>query len=272
MGHARANFKSKCRRLYHLKRAHGHPESPAGDLLMARASRKKQTAGTIPPSDNAQQQDGVSKRTRKGTGKDKENSATTPSDATQQLGSGDVSMAAPQPSNDGAIVAQSQGTAHQAVVPEAPSGSDNGREERVMQLLAENQKLRSINRDLIMSSESAKTRKMIDKPAGQGWNLQEMMELKDNKILYNAIRRTVRQLVLRSPMDLNILWKNQDAQIVADIMALAKKSHPYLICFPRNWATSEMIRLVLKNQRSTQRNRQQQVEANDEGSNGDDAH
>jgi hypothetical protein len=89
-----------------------------------------------------------------------------------------------------------------------------------------------------MSSESSKTRQ-IDRPAtgtaGQDWNLQEKMELKDDKKRYNSIRvscnkcmnfitytfqRLIRHLVIQSPMDVKIPWKNQDAQVIADIMSL----------------------------------------------------
>ena len=96
-----------------------------------------------------------------------------------------------------------------------------------------------MNKALVTSSENSKAGK-IDRPArgtaGQDWNLREMMRLQDNKTLYLSIRvscnkflnymtyntfqRTVRDLVIRSPMDLNVPWKNQDAQIIADIMAL----------------------------------------------------
>ncbi len=44
---------------------------------------------------------------------------------------------------------------------------------------------------LVASSENPKTR-IIERPAtgtaGNDWNLQNMMGLKDNKVLYNSIR------------------------------------------------------------------------------------
>ena len=106
---------------------------------------------------------------------------------------------------------------------------------------AENQKLRIMNTALVTSSGSAKVR-VIDRPAtgtaGQAWNLQEMMGLKDNKSLYLSIRVsrnkymnfmtyntfqcTIRDYITWSPMDIDTPLKNQDAQVIADIMALVR--------------------------------------------------
>jgi len=64
---------------------------------------------------------------------------------------------------------------------------------------------------------------------------------------YNRIRAIVADTVQSAKLDRFASFRNQDTARLSQIYIVARKQVPYLRRFARDWATAEIVQLILKN-------------------------
>ncbi|KAG6824013.1 hypothetical protein H0H92_008273 [Tricholoma furcatifolium] len=100
----------------------------------------------------------------------------------------------------------------------------------------------------------------IPKPKGEAGNrktgfvLREAMRLEGDPVkeaMYAAIVRTNRQHVIRVGLDTNVSFGRQDPDKLAKVYKLNRNAFSYLTKrrFPADWASAEMVKMYLRNQR-----------------------
>ncbi|KIO32950.1 hypothetical protein M407DRAFT_18107 [Tulasnella calospora MUT 4182] len=96
---------------------------------------------------------------------------------------------------------------------------------------------------------------LIPRPPGEkgknGWNLQEVMSLKDDDGLYAEILRAARHCISRSGLDWDSTYSEQDPGRLAACFRELKKQQPYLERFQGDWPAKEMVISALQNRRKT---------------------
>ncbi|KIO24549.1 hypothetical protein M407DRAFT_26066 [Tulasnella calospora MUT 4182] len=99
------------------------------------------------------------------------------------------------------------------------------------------------------------TGNLIPRPPGEkgknGWNLQEVLGLKDDFALYNELLRTVRCAISRSGLDWEATYSEQDPARLGACFKEIKKAHSFLERFVGDWPAKEMVINTLQNRRKT---------------------
>ncbi|KAF7981493.1 hypothetical protein HWV62_33035 [Athelia sp. TMB] len=100
---------------------------------------------------------------------------------------------------------------------------------------------------------------VIMKPKGEagdgkrGFNLRDAMDLDgdDNKELYEAIQRSVKNGAIMARLDMSADYRRQDPEKIADVFKYVRKVHAYMTRkrFPADWAAGEMLKQYLRNYR-----------------------
>ncbi|EJD35527.1 hypothetical protein AURDEDRAFT_130578 [Auricularia subglabra TFB-10046 SS5] len=92
----------------------------------------------------------------------------------------------------------------------------------------------------------------IERPkgsAGKGFSLRTEMRLNGNPLLYKRIQRTVHRCVDKAGLDEGKGIRAQDTQKLSNIYKAARERQPRLKRFINDWATAEMVRVLLRNRR-----------------------
>ncbi|KAF8804333.1 hypothetical protein BYT27DRAFT_7340269 [Phlegmacium glaucopus] len=80
-------------------------------------------------------------------------------------------------------------------------------------------------------------------------NLQHTMGLADDKKLYSHCRSTVQDVVAHAGLPSGVDWRLQDVVAVGKVAQVAISRNKHLRRYKGNWATLEIMKLMLKNQR-----------------------
>ncbi|EJD42288.1 hypothetical protein AURDEDRAFT_126516 [Auricularia subglabra TFB-10046 SS5] len=92
----------------------------------------------------------------------------------------------------------------------------------------------------------------IDRPkgsAGNGFSLRTEMQLDNNQQLYKRIQRTVRRCVDKAALNEAHGIRKQDTIKLCNVYKAARELQPRLKRFVNDWATAEMVKLLLRNRR-----------------------
>ncbi|KAI0738752.1 hypothetical protein BC629DRAFT_307345 [Irpex lacteus] len=97
----------------------------------------------------------------------------------------------------------------------------------------------------------------VPKPRGsagggqRGYHLQAAMGLAgpEGDQLYNMILSTVRELVHAARIDLSREYRHVSAEVLSRVFASARRIHPYLARFERDWATAAIVKQYMSSAR-----------------------
>ncbi|KAI0691670.1 hypothetical protein C8Q76DRAFT_698462 [Earliella scabrosa] len=94
---------------------------------------------------------------------------------------------------------------------------------------------------------------VVPKPAGSRFNIRNAMDVTYNE--YCAIRATIHILVKASQLKWKEDFRRQDPHDLALFFRAARKEHPILKKYARDWATAAIARTYMQNMRKHARKR-----------------
>ncbi|KAJ7900556.1 hypothetical protein B0H14DRAFT_2671123 [Mycena olivaceomarginata] len=128
--------------------------------------------------------------------------------------------------------------------------------DRLKSVTAQNKTLTLKNKKLkkLARPQAASTDKEIIsilKPKGK-FNLQEAMQLSDNRQLFTELQAGVHSIALEAKIDFDSSWSQQDPGTVAKVLRVAGERHPHLNAkrYPKNWATASMLQTYINSVRA----------------------